>query len=192
MDRKDIDELRKEADAAFEGKDFERTLYLYEKLAEENVPLAFFRCGLILEKGWVDGKRDLDRASEFYRKLAINWNADEGYLGCVRIILGKRQIDQRDKAVQYCLGVMKGPLKRLAFILLGRVYEELFDPPQYKLARKAYLKSFSLGSAWAMRKYAESLMKSRNFVGGVFMHVVATIFSPLMFLFGGIKVTRHG
>lgn len=192
MDRKEIDELRKEADAAFEGNDFERTFYLYEKLAEENVPLALFRCGLILEKGWLNGKKDLDRSLGFYRKLAINWNQDEGYLGCVRIILSKRQIDQRDKAVQYCLDAAKGPLKRLAFILMGRVYEELYDRPKYKLARKAYLKSFSLGSAWALRRYAESLMKSRNFVGGVFMHVVATAVSPFMVLFGGIKVIRRG
>lgn len=192
MDREEIDELRKEAEVTFERKEFERAFCLYEKLAEENVPLALFRCGLILEKGWLKGKKNLDRALEYYRKLAINWNADEGYLGCVRIILSNRQTDQRDKAVQYCLGAAKGSLKRLAFILIGRVHEELYDPPQYKLARKAYLKAFSLGSAWALRQYARSLMKSHNFIGGVFMHIVTTVVSPFMVLFGGIKVTRRG
>src|SRR5690348_9119868 len=70
MDRKEVDELRKEASAAFKKKDFERTFFLSEKLAEENVPAALFRCGLILEKGWLNGKKDLDRALEFYRRLA--------------------------------------------------------------------------------------------------------------------------
>jgi len=192
MDRKEIDELRKEASIAFKKSDFERALSLSEKLAEENVPAAYYTCGLILEKGWLNGKKDLDRALEFYRKLAINWNADEGYLGCVRIILGKRQIDQRDKAIQYCLGATKGPSKRWAFILVGRIYEELYDPPQYKLARKAYLKSFSLGSAWALRQYARSLMKSRNFVGGVLIHIATTVISPFMVLFGGTQTVRRG
>ncbi|HET8637805.1 MAG TPA: hypothetical protein VFL96_13230 [Acidobacteriaceae bacterium] len=192
MNRKEIDELRKEARVAFKKKDFGRALSLSEKLAEENVPAAFYRCGLILEKGWLNGKKDLDRALEFYRKLAINWNADEGYLGCVRIMLEKHESEQCDKAVQYCLGAMKGSSKRWAFILLGRVYEEMYDPPEYKLARKAYLKSFSLGSAWALRQYARSLMKSGNFVGGVFMHGVVTVISPFMLLFGGIQVVRRG
>lgn len=192
MDNAEQKKLRRNAGLAFKNHDFELAFSISEQLAKENDPSAFFTCGLILENGWLQGKKDLDRALSFYRKLAINWNDDEGYLGCVRIILSKRQNDQRDQAIQYCFDATKGPSKCWAFILMGRIYEELYDPPKFRLARKAYLKAFSLGSAWALRKYAESLMKSRNFVGGVSMHVVATIVSPFMTLLGGMKVTRHG
>jgi len=47
-------------------------------------------------------------------------------------------------------------------------------------------------AGWALRKYAESLMKSHNFFGGVFMRVITTIISPFMVLFGGRKVVRRG
>lgn len=192
MDIEQLRELRQKADEAFKSKDFTLAFSLSEKLAEANVPSALFTCGLIMEKGWMHGAKDLDRAFFFFRELAIKFNDDEGYLGCVRVILAKREIENRDKAAHYCLDATKGRLRHLGFLLLGRVYEELYDPPQYKLARKAYLKSFISGSAWALRQYAMSLMKSGNVVGGVLMHVAATIVSPFFVLFGGVRTTRTG
>jgi len=192
MNDESLQELKRRADAAFKSKDFELTLALSEKLAEENVPSAFFTCGLILEKGWINGVKDLDRALLFYRDLAIKFNDDEGYLGCVRIFLARHDLEDRDQAVRYCTGATRGRLKHLAFLLLGRVYEDLYEPPEYKLARNAYLKSFFGGSAWALRQYAISLMKSNNVVGGAFMHAVATLISPIYVLIHGVRTTRNG
>lgn len=192
MEKKYLRELKKEADAAFKNRDFEQAFTLSEKLAEENIPSAIFTCGLIMEKGWPHGAKDLDRALYFYRDLALKFNDEEGYLGCVRIFLARRDLSNRDKAVDYCLGATKGRLKHLAFLLLGNVYEELYIPPEYKLARRAYLKSFFSGSAWGLRKHAMSLMKSNNIIGGIFMHVIATVASPLFAIFGGLRTTRKG
>lgn len=192
MDRDEIDKLRREARAAFKNNESERAFALSEQLATENVPSALFRCGLILEKGWLNGTVDLDRAWSFYNKLAINWNEDLGYLGCVRLILSKGEQKERDKAIQYCEHVLNGPVKYRALLLLGRIYEELYTPPNYKLAKKAYLKAIFHGSAWALRKYAVALGRSGNLVGSLLMHVVATVASPIFVLFGGMKVTRRG
>lgn len=192
MDTDELRSLGQEADNAFRRKDFKIAFSVSERLAVANVPSAMFTCGLIMEKGWLTGQPDFDKAFGFYRGLAIKFNDDEGYLGCVRVMLAKHEVENREKAVHYCVDATRGRLKHLAFLLLGRVYEELYDPPDYKAARKAYRKSFAAGSAWALRQYAMSLMKSRNIIGGVFMHVVATIVSPFFVLFGGARTTRPG
>lgn len=192
MDTESLAMLRQKADEAFGNKDFETALVVSKRLAAENIPSAMFTCGLILEKGWLNDKIDLNGAEFYYRKLAINFNDDEGYLGCVRIMLARREMENRDTAMQYCMGAANGRIKHLAFILMGRIYEEFYDPPDYKLARRAYLKSVVSGSAWALRKYAMSLMKSKNIIGGICMHVIATIVSPFFVLFGGVRTTRTG
>jgi hypothetical protein len=192
LDNESLQDLKRKANAAFKSKDFELTFALSEKLAKENVPSALFTCGLIMEKGWLKGAKDPDRAFHFYRDLAIKFNDPEGYLGCVRVFLARHELDNRERAVRFCLGATDGRLKHLAFLLLGRIYEEMYEPPEYKLARKAYLKSFFAGSAWALRQYAMSLMKSNHVIGGVLMHVVATIVSPIFVLFRGLRTTRTG
>lgn len=189
----EVSELRHNAhEELFKNKNYELAFSLARKLTDINQPSGFFMCGLILEKGWLNGSPDFDGALGFYRGLAIKFNDDEGYLGCVRVMLEKHEVESRDKAVNYCVDATRGRLKHLAYLLLGRVYEELYNPPDYRLAHKAYLKSFACGSAWALRQYAMSLRKSRNMVGSVFMHVIATIVSPLLVLIGGVRATRHG
>lgn len=192
MDNDRLRDLSREADVAFKSKNFDVAFSISEELVKANVPSAMFTCGLIMEKGWLNGLQDLDRALFFYRDLAIKFNDDEGYLGCVRVMLAKHDMESRDKAVHFCTDATHGRLKHLAFLLLGRVYEELYSPPDYKAARKAYLKSFAAGSAWALRQYAMSLMNSKNIIAGVLMHIAATIVSPFFVLFGGARTTRPG
>ncbi|GLQ98161.1 hypothetical protein [Dyella mobilis] len=192
VESKYILEMKEKAGAAFKRHDFQLALALSEKLVEENVPSAFFTCGLIMERGWLNGVADLEKALFFYRNLAIKFNDDEGYLGCVRIFLARRELVNREKAMRYCQDATRGRLRHLAYLLMGRVYEELYEVPEYTLARKAYLASFFSGSAWALRKYALSLKKSHQIVGSVLIHIVATVVSPIMVLFGGVRVTRKG
>ncbi len=192
MNRDELKALKREASTAFKNRNFELAFSLSEKLAKAGEPSALFTCGLILENGWLGGVKDFDRAFCFFRELAIKFNDDEGYLGCVRIFLARHEFENRDIALRYCADATKGRLKHLGFLLLGDVYEELSEPPEYKLARKAYLSSFFAGSPWALRKYSMSLMKSRNIIGGFLMHVLTTIISPIFVLFGGLRVTRKG
>jgi hypothetical protein len=188
----ELNQLRLEANVAFRRHDFERAFAISLRLTEKDIPSAFFTCGLILEKGWLGGLVDLDRAYDFFNQLAIKFNTPEGYLGCARIILAKRDFENREKAETYCRGVIGKPRDQLAYILLGRIYEELYDPPDFDSAKNAYVKAIFRGSAWALRKYANALMKSKNFVGGILMHVIATVVAPFFLLFGGLKVTRNG
>jgi TPR repeat protein len=192
MNRDQIENLLRQENAAYKEGKFDLALQLAEKLSNENVPSSFFTCGLILEKGWSSCGIDLDRALEFYRKLAVRWNDAEGYLGCVRIILAKNDFDQRDKAIQYCLTESMGRLSYLAYLLLARIYEEMYMPPDYNLAKKYCIKSIFHGSAWALRKYALLLGRSGNVVGAFSMHIVATVCSPLIVVFGGFKKVRKG
>ena len=192
MNKSYLDRLNSEADTAFTSGDFERAFECSQILAEQNFASAMFTCGLILENGWIDGVADLERANKYYRDLAIHFNSDEGYLGCARVILGRREIESRDQALKFCDGATRGRSKHLAFLLMGRIYEELEDPPQYQLARKFYRKSFCSGSAWALRQYARSLMRSRNYIAGVSMHIIATIVSPALIALGGLRKARDG
>lgn len=191
MDKEYLYDLRVKANEAFNNKNFELAFRLSEKLAHEDDMSSIFTCGLIMEKGWANGVIDLDYAACCYKKLAIRFNQDEGYLGCVRIILARHEVENRETAMNYCLGATKGRLERIALLLRGRIYEELYEPPEYRLARKEYLKAFFKGSAWALRQHAMSLNTSGKHFAGSFMHVIATFVSPIILLLGGRDKARR-
>lgn len=184
--------LRDKANRAMQNKEYRTALDIYEKLAEDDQPDAMLMCGLIYEKGWDKELLDLDKAGEYFTKLAIKWNAAPGYLGCVRVMLAKHDVQNRDKAVMYCRDLIKGKYRRDGYLNLGHVYEELFDPPELVLARRSYFHAFASGSSWALRQYAISLMKSRNYIRGIAMHVIATVVAPFLVLRGGSSATRDG
>jgi hypothetical protein len=186
----EYNELYEESRKAFRRQDYVFCFSLSTKLAEKNSPYGLATCGIILEKGKLDGIEDLEGALGFYKKLGLGLNQEEGYLGIVRVILAKHWTDERESAIKYCLGIAKN--KKIAFLLLGRVYEELYTLPNYDLARKSYLKSIFLGSAWAMRRYAASLASSGNLIGSVMAHILATLLSPFFLLFGGRRAFRRG
>lgn len=183
--------LRNQASQAIKNRDFNLALECYEVLAAKDIPDGIFMCGVIHENKWDETLHDLDEAYGFYRKLAIEWNADSGYLGCVRVILANKDVSHRDTALNYCRQLITGDEKRYGYLTMGRIYEELHDPPEEKLARSAYFHSFLHGSTWALRKYATSLMNSKKYLRGIAMHVVATIVSPFLLFFGGLGATRH-
>lgn len=187
----EIQQLRDQAHQAMRNKNYKRAMDYYEQLAQRDVPDGMLMCGVIHENQWDETLTNLDKAYEFYRKLAIKWNADLGYLGCVRVILAKGDVSSRDTALGYCRELIEGEESRYGYLTMGRTYEELFDPPEVELARAAYFRSFLHGSTWGLRKYATSLINSRKYVRGVAMHVVATIVSPFLLLFGGLGATRR-
>jgi TPR repeat protein len=187
-----LDGRKKAASEAFASRNFALAFSLSNKLVEENVASAMFTCGLIMEKGWLNGVKDFDCAYYYYNKLAIQFNNEEGYLGCVRIILLRHEFENRHKALMYCLGATTGRSKHLAFLLLGKIHEELSEPPDHRKAREAYLKSFFSGNSWALRKYAMSLIKSKKYFSGAAMHVIATIASPILIFVGGLRKSRNG
>lgn len=192
MDDGTIKLLRYEASYAKKMKDYRLAFKKYKQLAECNIPDGLFMCGFIQENKFDHELHDLDAAYKYYTKLAINWGEDAGYLGCVRVILAQKDEHHRDKALAYCRDLVKGEEKRYGYLTMGRVYEELFQPPKDKLARVAYFYAFVHGATLGLRKYATSLMRSRKCIRGVVMHVIATLVAPVLFLFGGAAATRDG
>lgn len=195
MDQEQLQGLHKEAHRLLlRDRDYEAAFRVYKRLADADDVSACFTCGLFYENGWLKSGKDLDLALSYYRKLAIKWNDDEGYLGIARIIFLQKNHEELDTAIRFCKDVLSNGLrarKRLAFVLLGRIYEDMSDPPEHKSARKAYLKAFMCGNAYSLRLYARSLVKSRDYIGGFLMHVIATVVCPVMVLFLGRGASRQ-
>lgn len=192
MNEDQLNLLRDDAHRAMHRQDYKLALDIYEKLAAQDMADGIFMTGVICEHDWDESLTDLDKAYQCYNRLAIEWNDDSGYLGCVRVILEKKDTSSRDKALTYCRDLVKGKQKCHGFLTMGRVYDELFDPPKAKLARAAYFRSFLSGSSWALRQYAISLMRSKKYIRGILMHVVATLTAPFLVLFGGWGATGNG
>lgn len=192
MEKSEIYILSEKSRKALMKHDYSVALNVSQKLALENVPVGLFNCGLIYEHGWGLTHPDMETALQYFRKLAIYFNESEGFLGCVRIILARHDLPECERAISYCMQCIDGPSAVFAYLSLGRVYEELHVPPQWKLARRAYLRAFFRGSPFALRKYASSLMRCKKYVSGVMVHIIATILSPLMLIIGGRRVTRIG
>ncbi len=117
----ELELIRENARRAIKDKDYKLALKNYCELADQDVPDAILMCGVIHENDWDETLTDLDVAFGYYRKLAIKWNADSGYLGCVRIILAKKDVAERDKALDYCRKLIKGEEKRYGYLTMGRV-----------------------------------------------------------------------
>lgn len=192
MGNDDLNQLTKMARRAIKKHDFEEAFQIAKKLELEGDPVGIYTCGMAYENGWGVGDPDFEKALHYFRRLAVEFDECEGYLGCVRIALVMKNCIEYERAVSYCTYCLDSPSSVFAYLDLGRVYEELHDPPMYKCARKAYLKSFLRGSPIALRKYSSSLILSKKYVFGVLMHVVTTILSPLMILIGGRRFTRYG
>src|SRR5699024_6697679 len=106
-------------------KKYKNAYEIAQKLADNGFSEGVFTCGWILEKGWLDGEPDLEKAWYYYEQLLSRWQLAQGGLGCVRIMLARNEGENSNKAIELCLDSMIGPCKRLANLNLGRVYEEL-------------------------------------------------------------------
>lgn len=192
MDQLSINELRRRADIAFKDRDFKTALQLSEQLVKEQVPEGYLTAAIISEHGWDGSDPDLQKAMVFYSGLCSRFNAREGYLGVARIYLKKAEKCNAERAERHCLHVVEESGDPIAYLLLGRVYEELFGDGHLGLAARNYLKAGLRGSAWAWRKYAQVKAKTGHHLVSLLAHIFATVISPALIFFGGMRLSRRG
>jgi len=194
MNRKiDFEKLRVQATIAFNSENMESALELSEKLAETGDAQALFTCGLIYEG--LDGfenKKNLEKAWSYFQRLALNFNFDEGYLGCVRILLARREVDRWELALAYCLAAIESSNTQFGWLLLGDVLSKLNPSPDRQGACRAYLKAAMGGAPWGWRRFAEIKRADGNYLLAAVVHILATLAFPVHVLFSGFRATRTG
>ena len=189
MTLSDIEETRRAASAAFKRHDYDSALSLSMELSKYNVPEALFTCGLIYER--IKGKVDLDKSYAYYDRLR-KYDLVEGNNGCVRVLLKKKAHSGAARAEQYCLTAIKENGSPLARLLLGRVLEELHQPPDLQRAKKLYLEAALRGLPWGYRRFANIKMREGHRVAGILIHIITTVISPFYVLILGNKALRAG
>src|SRR5690625_2840101 len=102
------------AEEAFCKRDFDLAYEQFKKFADMGYPFPMFRCALILEYGWSKRGVDADRAHEYYKAMVSYFDdcysridedddlKEEGFLGCARYILIKKDRESKEKALYYC------------------------------------------------------------------------------------------
>ncbi|HWG10308.1 MAG TPA: hypothetical protein VN693_02295 [Rhodanobacteraceae bacterium] len=189
MTLSDIEETRKAASDAFKRHDYDLALSLSIELSRYNVPEALFTCGLIYER--LKGKMDLEKSYTYYDRLR-KYDLVEGSNGCVRVILKKGAHSEAAKAEQYCLMAMKEDGSPLARLLLGRVLEELCQPPDLHRAKKLYLEAALHGRPWGYRRFANIKIREGHKVVGILIHIITTLIFPFYVLILGNKALQAG
>lgn len=184
-----IEETRKAADSAFKRQDYDLALSLSMELSKYNIPEALFTCGLIYER--IKGKVDFDKSYTYYDRLR-KYDLVEGNNGCVRVFLKKKAHSEAVRAEQYCLTAIKENGSPLARLLLGRVLEELHQPPDLQRAKKLYLEAALRGLPWGYRRFANVKLKEGHKVVGILLHIMATVVFPFYVLIFGNKALRAG
>lgn len=103
-----------------------------------------------------------------------------GLIGYSRVLLA---IDESANALQV-VDLLRQAISHdrdvRALLLLGKVYEEILKND--RLAAKCYFDAFRRGTAWGLRLYARLQMKRKNYVSGIMLHFLTTVFSPFMYL----------
>ncbi len=179
------------ADRAFASGNYDEALELSERLAQSSHdPKAYFTCGLIYEHGSSKRGQDLAKAYQFFDRLRIEWDSSEGDVGCARIIVNSRDVARIDAARKFCESAIDRDDFCYAHLILGRIQGEFLG--MHREARRSFLRAAFKGSAWAMRLYASSLMRTKSRLGGAMAHVLVTILSPVYLLLGGLSATRRG
>jgi TPR repeat protein len=187
-----LNKLRDEANDAYNRRDFKTALPLFELLAKEGLPEGIYTSALIFENGWHGSEPDLHAAEEFFSSLAIKFNEPEGYLGLARIILKKGEAANLGKAENYCRHVIAKNGDPIAYLLLGRIYEELAGSTEYARAKANYFRAGLRGSAFAWRRYAFLQAKMGNGFAAALAHIFATLVSPVILIARGLRATRRG
>lgn len=187
-----IDQEKKIAAQCYRQGRYDDALEAAQKLVKHNERLGFFICALLYELGVTKKGKNLERAYGHYDTLRKAFDDLDGYMGCARIILQNNDLTSAAKAEKFCIHVIDKTKDPIAYLLLGRLYEELFGQSHYELAKKNYLKAGLRGSAWAWRKYAQLNMRMGHALIGITMHVFATLISPILVLIGGMRSSRRG
>lgn len=179
------------ADRAFASGNYDEALELSERLAHSSHdPKAYFTCGLIYEHGSSRRGQDIAKAYQFFDRLRTEWDSSEGDAGCARIIVNSGDDARMEIARKYCESAIARDDFCYAHLILGRIQGEFLGMDRE--ARRSFLRAAFKGSAWAMRLYASSLMRTRSRLGGAMAHVLVTILSPVYILVGGLSATRRG
>ncbi len=185
----ELEELREKATTAFKNGNFEEALTISQRLSQFNVPEALFTCGVIYER--IKGKVDYDQSYKYYDRLR-KYDLTEGSTGCVRVLLRKKSFDGAAMAERLCNDAINETKDGFAYFLLGRVLEELKNPPDFKRAKKMYLQGALRGIPWGYRHLANLELRQGSKVLGVLIHVIATIVFPFYRVLLGAKSLRAG
>lgn len=184
--------LRKKGNDAYRREDYNLALEIFEKMAISGDPHALFTCGLIYEGVGGFDHPDLCKAWSYYERLHREHDFDEGYLGCVRIMLRRKETLKWKVARQYCERVIKLNRNAFAYLLLGDVVLNLAPQPSTKEAAKAYLTAAARGAPWGLRRYANMKKIEGYSIFSLTIHLVATILFPFYILVFGFRATRTG
>ncbi len=176
---------------AYKNGKYDQALETSLELSRYNNKLGLFTCGLIYELGISSKGTDLSKAYKYFDLLSRQYHDDEGLLGCARIMIIDKSLGSKELAEEYCLEAIKISRNKIAYLNLGRVYEELFGSTSFKLSRKAYITAAFKGAAWGWRNWAIIEFKWGSVMLSIFIHVLATIFYPLYFILGGKDAIRQ-
>ena len=184
----DLSVKRREAVIALKEGNYELALKLSLETAQFLDPAGCCICGMIYETGF----GDLVKAYHYFDLSRRAGGLPDACNGCVRIILKCHQKEKRLLAIRLCREAIKNGRDGLSYLLLGRVLEELFDPPNTRLAKYMYLKAAQHRAAWGMRKFAALEYNRGSKVLGMIYHILVTPLFPLYGLLFGERTYRAG
>lgn len=189
-----IDELRRKAREALDDQFTRIALRHYEELANLGLPDGCFMCGVIYENlAWEkEDEEYLRKAWSNYLKLMTKFDESEGYIGCARIILARKDANRARLAESYCLDAIEKDDNPFAYLVLGRVYEAFDLPDKAKQAMQAYWSAAWRGAAFGMRGFARIQWRHGSKIIAILVHVIATVLFPIYRLLGGSRALRPG
>lgn len=159
-------------------------------LSSEGVSALYLRARGYEDGLFVDGIR-LDLALEDFATLnkATAGNGSMVLVGLARVLYQQDPRQHTQEILDLCQQAIKVDSNTKAMMLLGLVYENVFD--NYRAARRWYLKAFLKGLPWGMRYCAYSLAREEKQIMAFLCHSIATIASPLLIMKNGVVPPFH-
>lgn len=181
---KAVDTIIADAREAFERRDYDRALELYELAAAQSAHdcSPYYALGQIFEQGLAARGVDLAQALANYMRLSkCDGRAGSiGHLGVARVLFKGEHRELVDAAIGHCEKSLSISENAHARLLLGAINEYWLE--LHPVARYHFLAAFKQGMPWGLRFYARSLVRSGRLVAGAIVHVAATLIGPLYLL----------
>lgn len=187
-----IEERLEIAKNAYVSGDFENAKMLLDKIVEEESDSPYglgarYLRARGLEDGVFQEEQNLSKAYDDF--LVLKDRAEEfgsaGIVGCARILFQFGASENRDRILALCVEAIARDSNAKAMMLLGCLNEQVTEDA--KSARRWYLRAFMRGLPWGMRFFARSHSKDGNPVRAAMAHVMATVASPILVLFHGVR-----
>lgn len=188
----DIEYQTEKALHAYKTNQYDTALEAALILSKHNVQVGHYLCGLIYELGVSAKGQNFALAYKSFEFLAKGFDDDEGFLGCARVIFKEKDINKTSLAITHCMKAIDLTGNQFAYLLLGDIYQELIDPPELGRSKQAYYRAAIHGAGWGWRRLAFLESKQKHLFRAVFLHILATLISPLYFIFGGSRAMREG